>query len=1202
MDDPVSRSVDEECDEIVGRLLAELDQAMDSPALIDEYACRFPHYSPVIRQRASDHLRLKATAAGDGEPPLSIGDFRLSEKLGPSMGIVYLAQQLSTGLTVVLKFRRGGLGHESQTHLLDEHRILARLADTGTHIVPLLMAGEEHGWHYLATKYIKGASLKEVISAMRSSTSWAPWPIGSPQASLAQFVKQIKARRERGLDDAHSLVDNPSGNSPAADFAAAVIPRRLPRGYIRAVAAALADVADAIHAAHALRFVHRDVKPSNIMVDTNGQSWLIDFGLACRNRKLTDRPAAERAGVTASAAEMGNEEASITATFDWPDPQPHAAERGLPFVGTPAYAAPEQFDGRVIPHSDVWGLGATLYEALALRPPFDGRTISAIETEHADPALPVPLSARMPGVPRGVMAICHKALTRDPGSRYHSATDFAGDLRRWLRHEPTTVGPTWLGMRRFSLWIRREPGWAMLLFAILIATWLVNMLWWKAHSALLRAAIHAEAREEIAIRTLISSARARLQLGLGNQVDDVMNVVAPEISSRAARLSNPEVVSQITLELRSLVLAAKSEPSISQVEFKKLPRTPNLLWPAAIHPAGNEIVVGGPDRPYRMVRGTQFELPTGVNNVHPRPRVWYSPLGTWVLHGSAAGGLSLWNESVSRSVGSWRPSNEQPPPVVLAIAFAPDENADAGVRMMGTDGVIRWLAVPGLREDEHRRCRLAQLPGNVTAAAFSSDAGQLAVGDDKGNLLIVEDNGAIRRKFGLEGQRIENIAWSSDANLLAIGTISGAVFVYDVEHSELRHRFSLTEFEADSIFFAPGDQVLFGTQRGRGTTVWDVFSGETVLRGQPLIVGCSADGLRLVRADQDAVGFCDWRPPSVAISCSGHRRPVTSVAWAANSGRFASLDNSFELCVWDAADGRLLRRARLPLGDRYADNGGLAMNDDGSVVCAAYSRGSAGESHFVFVETGQLRGPITLPAMGFMRAVYRLDKQRFLIACEEELHAGKKSLRTVLFEIAPDGDPSPITVLRDFVAGEKGFLTQALSADGTRYIWVGPRVPNSAYRTEIWDIDHSVLCDSFTYSTAALKTPQEARALLGEGGRHLWLSCEPSEKSSTTATGGGLELHREAFIPAAMNDEWLIRSPSNHQLWPPILLSLYRANENRPLFHVFNRNDWTPPPHYDSIRFSPDSQKLVWGNMNGAISLLDMRSLKSILLGRPQSP
>src|SRR5262249_45185204 len=160
-------------------------------------------------------------------------------------------------------------------------------------------------------------------------------------------------------------------------------------------------------------------------------------------------------------------------------PEEGAPQQREPFAGTPAYAAPEQFAGHPVPQSDVWGLGATLYEALALRPPFDGRTFSEILNELLNPALPVGVRQRIDGVPRDLDASCRKALRRDPAARYQSAAELAGDLRRWLRHEPTTVGATWLGLRRPWLWARRNPGWAAALLAVVIGINAATL--WRAH-------------------------------------------------------------------------------------------------------------------------------------------------------------------------------------------------------------------------------------------------------------------------------------------------------------------------------------------------------------------------------------------------------------------------------------------------------------------------------------------------------------------------------------------------------------------------------------------------------------------------------------------------------------------------------------------------------------------------------------------------
>src|SRR5207249_4391012 len=148
----------------------------------------------------------------------------------------------------------------------------------------------------------------------------------------------------------------------------------------------------------------------NLMVDTAGQCWIIDFGLAGQASRRTG--AAE-----ASTADLGPEPVTVSG-----------------ILGTPQYMAPEQYEGRADVRSDVWGLGATLYELLTLRRAFDGPTETAVRARvlAVDPVPPRQLVGKLPA---DLAAICLKALHKDPGQRYASAQAFAADLRRWLRWE-----------------------------------------------------------------------------------------------------------------------------------------------------------------------------------------------------------------------------------------------------------------------------------------------------------------------------------------------------------------------------------------------------------------------------------------------------------------------------------------------------------------------------------------------------------------------------------------------------------------------------------------------------------------------------------------------------------------------------------------------------------------------------------------------
>jgi serine/threonine-protein kinase len=179
--------------------------------------------------------------------------------------------------------------------------------------------------------------------------------------------------------------------------------RRLAKGPLpaRESAALLAKVADAVHAAHAGGILHRDLKPSNILIDTNGEPHVSDFGLA--KRLQSDE------SVTHSGA----------------------------ILGTPCYMSPEQAAGSrgaIGPASDIWSLGAILYQTLTLRPPF--QAASPVDTLLAvlesDP--PVPRSL-VPGVDRDLEMIALKSLQKPQDLRYASAADLAADLRAFLAGE-----------------------------------------------------------------------------------------------------------------------------------------------------------------------------------------------------------------------------------------------------------------------------------------------------------------------------------------------------------------------------------------------------------------------------------------------------------------------------------------------------------------------------------------------------------------------------------------------------------------------------------------------------------------------------------------------------------------------------------------------------------------------------------------------
>jgi serine/threonine protein kinase len=348
-------------------------------------------------------------------PGRQVGDFLIEEQIGAGgMGLVYRAMQLSLKRPVALKVLPHHLHFSETARSRFQREIEAAARLRHRNIVTVYTTGENAGTVYYAMELVDGPALSQVIDELRRH----PLPeVRSCQSAVVRLNQAGGSTRSQAGD----ITPQPAATATSAVDLSIISSRN---GYFRAVANLMADVASGLQYAHEMQVIHRDIKPSNLLLSREGRIHIGDFGLA----RLAEEP-------------------ELTRTGD--------------VLGTPFYMTPEQISmtaGAIDERTDVYALGATLYELLTLRPPFVGdhreQVISRILYE--DPVSPRKINRH---VPRDLDTICLKAMEKRPARRYRSASAMARDLRYYLEGRPISarrIGP----LGQAAKWVGRHRAWA----------------------------------------------------------------------------------------------------------------------------------------------------------------------------------------------------------------------------------------------------------------------------------------------------------------------------------------------------------------------------------------------------------------------------------------------------------------------------------------------------------------------------------------------------------------------------------------------------------------------------------------------------------------------------------------------------------------------------------------------------------------------
>jgi serine/threonine protein kinase len=364
-----------------------------------------------------------------------LGDFEIGREIGRGgMGIVYEARQVSLNRKVALKVLSGGLGLTPRAVQRFQREAEAAAKLHHTNIVPIYATGEQDGTHFYAMELIDGPSLDHVIGQMRQANEHPSPDLKNQHDKEAPRPPELEATGPYLAQSGSTQALSASSLSSDSH-------------YFDTVARLIADVADALEHAHQNGVIHRDIKPSNLLLSQAGRLSINDFVLA----RLLEQP-------------------GMTMTGE--------------FVGTPAYMSPEQITAGRIPldhRTDIYSLGATLYELLTLRPPFRGQSREQVLAQivQKEPPAPRRVDRR---VPVDLETICLKCLEKDPDRRYQTAGQLAEDLRRYVNRfaiSARRVGP----VQRLIKWARRRPAVAASLGCVLLAVCLMLAFAYLAHRA-----------------------------------------------------------------------------------------------------------------------------------------------------------------------------------------------------------------------------------------------------------------------------------------------------------------------------------------------------------------------------------------------------------------------------------------------------------------------------------------------------------------------------------------------------------------------------------------------------------------------------------------------------------------------------------------------------------------------------------------------
>jgi WD40 repeat protein/serine/threonine protein kinase/tetratricopeptide (TPR) repeat protein len=803
----------------------------------------------------AERSRAEEPALAESPPERrTVGEFELISRLGQGgMGVVYRAWQPSLGRQVALKCLLRSGDPKAETRFAREIRALGKVEHPN--VVKVFTSGADGEQWFYAMELVEGADLGAVCARLAGSTASDVSEDDWTTAVSRAYVEQ--RRQEQPLSGGERSPLAPRGGE---DLLAERAGYTRPGGqsYIARVVEVVRQAAEAAQALHEGGVIHRDIKPGNILLSADGgHAVLMDLGLAL----LADETAGRRLTLTRQ------------------------------FVGTLRYASPEQLGCATVDRrADVYGLGATLWELLTLRPIF------GVTQETPTPDLilriqqmePERVRKHNPRVPADLEAIVVKCLAKERERRYATAAELAADLGRWQRGEPVLAQPPSLGYL-LGKQVRRYRVPLAVTAAVLVAAVVGVVVAFVQISAALE-------REKLA--------KQATQEALGREKD-----ARQEAQDRARDASASLTKEQEAL--RSLEAGhsrmARSFSEVSDQEFHNgnVRDSVNCMLQAyEVAPETDPLR----ESYRRLIAARARDLERRLPHEGMVRAVAFSADGRVALTGGGStvgrGEARLWDVRTGKQLTALRLEQR-----VLAMALSPD-----GKRALITEGGLLpgpgelrlWDVTTGKPVGEPLRHE-----AQVWAAAFSPEGTWALTGSEDNTARLWKAATGKQVAVLQHRSRVYAVAFSPDGRRALTGSWDGTARLWEVPTGKELATLS-PRVEVHAVAFSPdGKRALTGggSLGGPGELrLWDVETGKPL--GEPMshklmvnAVAFSPDGRLVLTGSDDDTAWL-WDPSTGNTVSLRHEGKVAAVAFSPD-GRLAltgSGDGTVRL--WDVLGGK----------------------------------------------------------------------------------------------------------------------------------------------------------------------------------------------------------------------------------------------------------------------------------------------------------